>query len=105
MKTPDYSLYDIGSNVELECHAEKVTNQYRFEWSKVGSERILARGRILSLKSLSESESGTYKCKISRFAVRYSSYKLINITVKGNYISIPICTHISHVHFVSETDN
>ena len=82
-RKPDYCWYEIGGSVELICHVEKVTNQYRFEWSKVGSNRILTRDKKLRLKSLSEDDAGTYKCKLSRFAVRYTIYRTVNISVKG----------------------
>ena len=89
-RDPKHCWYETGGSVELICHVEKVTNQYRFEWSKVGSDKCsktdkkLVESNKLRLKSLSEDDTGTYKCTLSRFAVRYTIYKTVNISVKGN---------------------
>ncbi|XP_028411444.1 fibroblast growth factor receptor 3-like [Dendronephthya gigantea] len=82
-KNPDNSVYDIGGSVKLECHVEKASNKYRFKWRKVGSSKIITEDTKLSLKSLSESDTGTYECELSRFAVRYITYKSVKISVKG----------------------
>ncbi|XP_028411440.1 hemicentin-1-like [Dendronephthya gigantea] len=87
-KHPDYSIYDIGGSVELQCHVEEASNKYRFKWRKVGSSRIIKEDRKLRLNSLSESDTGTYECELSRFAVRYITHMAVNISVKAPQASV-----------------
>jgi hypothetical protein len=89
---PNETYYNIGSNVNLTCEAEKNTNLYEIVWYKLDSQRTpieLKSARngpgilTLSLKSLSAKDSGIYMCVVSRPQINYNNSQSVNINVEG----------------------
>ena len=91
-KKPNKEYYDIGSNVNLSCEAEKDTNLFEIVWYKLDSQGNLIKLKsahngpgILTIKlnSLSKENAGSYKCVISRPQVNYYNFQFASINVKG----------------------
>ena len=91
-KKPNKSYYDVGSNVNLTCEAEKNTNLYEIMWYKRDSQgnpmklksALNGTGILtLTLNSLSGKNAGSYECVISRPQVNYYNSRVVNINVKG----------------------
>ena len=91
-KKPNISYYDVGSNVNLTCEAEKNTNLYQIIWKKLDSQgnpmklksALNGTGILtLTLNLLSGKNSGRYECVISRPQVNYYNSRVVNINVKG----------------------
>ena len=89
---PNKAYYDIGSNVNLTCEAEKGTNLYQIIWYKLDSQRnqIELKSALngpgiltLTLNSVSTKDSGRYKCEIFRPQVNYYNSRFVSINVKA----------------------
>ena len=90
---PNKKYYNVGSNVNLTCEAEKDTNLYDITWYKVHSGwkdmqlgstpgAGLSQGTLtVTLTSLLS--TGVYKCVVSRPKVNYFSSELVIINIKG----------------------
>ncbi len=91
-KEPNKTYYNIGSNVNLTCEAEKNTNLYEIVWYKLDSQRtpIELKSALngpgiltLTLNSLTPQNSGIYMCVVSRPQVNYYNSQSVNINVEG----------------------
>lgn len=108
-KTPNREYYDVGSNVNLSCEAQKDTNLFEIVWYKLDSPGKLIKLKsalngpgILTIKlnSLSKENAGSYKCVISRPQVNYSIFQFVNINVKGRTKSESIFYEFLMTRFV-----
>ncbi|CAB4029960.1 basement membrane-specific heparan sulfate proteoglycan core, partial [Paramuricea clavata] len=90
-KRPNKAYYDIGSNVNLTCEAEKGTNLYKIIWYKLDSQGNLIELKsalngpgilTLTLNNVSTKDSGRYKCEVFRPQVNYYNSRFVSINVK-----------------------
>ena len=89
---PDKAYYDVGSNVNLTCEAEKNTNLYKIIWYKLDSQgrpfklksALYGPGILtLTLHSITARDLGRYKCEVFRPQVNYYDSRFVNINGKG----------------------
>ena len=82
-KEPNETLYDIKGKVKLTCNAGRL---YDVKWYKLNStgiwEKQKADYNTIKISNLEKDEK--YRCEIIRIPLKYRSYKLVNIRVKGN---------------------
>ena len=102
-KKPNEAYYDIGSNVNLTCEAEKNTNLYKIIWYKHDSQGYSIKLKsalngpgmlTLTLNSLSAHDSRSYKCEVFRPQVNYYNSRFVNISVKGRPFNLTLETTV-----------
>ena len=99
-KKPNEAYYDIGSNVNLTCEAEKNTNLYKIIWYKHDSQgysiklKSALNGPGMLTLTLSAHDSRSYKCEVLRPEVNYYNSRFVNISVKGRNFNITLETTV-----------
>lgn len=91
---PQNLTIEEGTNVILSCNVSS-SLPVKITWEKEGSEgNVLADGSILSVKNVSRSDAGTYRCKAENgIAIPATASATINVLCK--FLSpISICKQI-----------